>query len=259
MEDIFDIRGKRAWVTGASPGGLGYFHALTLAKEGADVAVSDLASRAEDLVRTKSDLDQVGVNVLSLHVDVSREEDVVRAVGEIENRFGRIDILVNNAGTSIDKPAVEMPLADWNHVVNVNLTGAWLCARTVCRLMRKTNVNGKIINIASTYGRQADVEPSAPYFATKAAIINLTRALAVEWAPYGINVNAIAPGYFPTRMTRFVDENPEVKHRFLSRIILKRPGDPAKDLAGALVFLSSRASDYVTGQTIFVDGGWSAT
>jgi gluconate 5-dehydrogenase len=259
MVDIFDIRDKCAWVTGASHGGLGYYHALTLAKQGANVAVSDLPSRAGDLAKTKIDLEQVGVNVLPLQVDVSSEEEVVRAVGDIEKKFGRIDILVNNAGTSIDKPAVDMPLADWNHVVNVNLTGPWLCARTVCRLMRKMDVKGKIINIASTYGRQADLEPSAPYFAAKAAVINLTRALAVEWAPYGIYVNAIAPGYFPSRMTRFVEENPEVKRRFLSRIILKRAGDPAKDLAGALLYLASEASDYVTGQTIFVDGGWTAT
>jgi NAD(P)-dependent dehydrogenase (short-subunit alcohol dehydrogenase family) len=160
---------------------------------------------------------------------------------------------------SIDKPALEMPLEDWNRVVDVNLTGVWLCSRTACRLMQMKNVRGKIINIASTYGRQADLEPSAPYYATKAAIINLTRALAVEWASHGINVNAIAPGYFPTRMTRIVDENPEIKRRFLSRIILKRAGDPTRDLAGALIFLASNASDYMTGQTIFVDGGWTAT
>lgn len=123
-------------------------------------------------------------------------------------------------------------------------------------MVRKT-IKGRIVNIASVYGLQADVEPSAPYYAAKAAVINLTRALAVEWAPYGIRVNAIGPGYFfPTGMTRLQDE--AVKRRYLARIPLRRPGDPQKDLAGALVFLASGASDYVTGQTIFVDGGWRA-
>jgi gluconate 5-dehydrogenase len=259
MVGLFDIRGKVAWVTGASSGGLGYYHAMTLAEAGADVVVSDLLSRAVDLNVTKTDLQKKNVNVLALHSDVSKEDDVRNVVSTIEKEFGRIDILVNNAAVSADAPSVEMQLIDWNRVLSVNLTGLWLCSRTTCRLMHKKNVKGKIINIASTYGRQADLEPSAPYFATKAAVINLTRALAVEWAGYDINVNAIAPGYFPTRMTRFVDENPEIKRRFMSRIILKRAGDPVKDLAGALIFLASNASDYVTGQTIFVDGGWTAT
>ncbi len=258
MRDIFDINGLCAWVTGASVGGLGRHHALALAKHGANVAISDLSSRAEDLAETEKELVREGANVLALHTDVSNESDVRRAVNDIEKKFGRIDILVNNAGVSVDGPALEMGLEDWNHVVNVNLTGVWLCARTACALMVRKNIKGKIINIASIYGIRADLDPSAPYYATKAAVMNLTRALAIEWAPHGINVNAIGPGYFPSLMTRSVEENPEVKRRFLERIPLKRTGDPAKDLAGALIYLASNASDYVTGQTIFVDGGWTA-
>ena len=258
MKDIFDLRGLCAWVTGAGSGGLGHHHALTLAKHGANVVVSDLASRAEDLTQTEDELESEGVKGLALHVDVSSESDVRRAVDEIEKKFGGIDILVNNAGISVDGPALEMKVEGWNRVLDVNLTGVWLCARTACALMVRKNMKGKVINIASVYGIRADLEPSAPYYATKAAVINLTRALAIEWAPHGINVNAIAPGYFPSRMTRFVDEDPEIKRRFLSRIPLKRPGDPARDLAGALIYLASSASDYVTGQTIFVDGGWTA-
>jgi len=182
---------------------------------------------------------------------------VRNAVTVIEEKFGRIDILVNNAAISAEIPALEIRLEDWNRVIGVNLTGVWLCSRTACQSMVRKKVKGRIVNIASVYGLQADVEPSAPYYATKAAVINLTRALAVEWAPYGIRVNAIGPGYFfPTGMTRFQDE--EVKRRYLARIPLRRPGDPQKDLAGALIFLASSASDYVTGQTIFVDGGWRA-
>jgi len=259
MTDLFDLRGKVAWITGASVGGLGYHHAQTLTEEGVHVAISDLSSRASDLAETESKLRNKHVRVLSLHTDVSKEDDVRRAVADIERELGTINILVNNAGIAIDAPALEMRLEDWNHVLNVNLTGAWLCARTVCELMVRKRVKGKIVNIASTYGLRADMEACAPYYASKAAIINLTRALAIEWAPFGINVNAIAPGYFPTHMTKTVDEDAEVKRRFMSRILLKRAGDPARDLTGALIFLTSSASDYVTGQTIYVDGGWTAT
>jgi NAD(P)-dependent dehydrogenase (short-subunit alcohol dehydrogenase family) len=258
MKGLFDIEGKVAWVTGASAGGLGYYHALTLGEAGANVVVSDLSSRATDLDETKNNLQRRGVKVLALHIDVSKEDEVRNAVSTIEKEFAGIDILVNNAAVSVEEPSLEMQLTDWDRVISVNLTGLWLCSRTACQLMVRKKIKGKIVQIASVSGLQADLEPSAPYYATKAAVINLTRALAVEWAQYGINVNAIAPGYFRTRMNRFVDENPELKHRFMSRIPLKRIGDSAKDLAGALIFLSSSASDYVTGHTIVVDGGWTA-
>ena len=258
MTNLFDLRGKIAWVTGASLGGLGYHHALTLAEEGVHLAVSDLPSRAIELDETERKLKKKNVKVLNLHTDVSKEDDVRNAVIEIERGLGEIDILINNAGVSVDAPALEMRLEDWNHVLDVNLTGVWLCARAVCESMVRKGIKGKIINIASIYGLRADLEPSAPYYATKAAVINLTRALAVEWAPHGVNVNAIAPGYFPSRMTKVVEENPQIKRRFLSRIPLRRAGDPARDLAGALIFLASSSSDYITGQTVFVDGGWTA-
>jgi NAD(P)-dependent dehydrogenase (short-subunit alcohol dehydrogenase family) len=256
MKGLFDIEGKVAWVTGASAGGLGYYHALTLGEAGANVVVSDLSSRATDLDETKNNLQRRGVKVLALHIDVSKEDEVRNAVSTIEKEFAGIDILVNNAAVSVEEPSLEMQLTDWDRVISVNLTGLWLCSRTACQLMVRKKIKGKIVQIASTHGLQvgSDLEPSAPYYATKAAVINLTRALAVEWAPYGINVNAIAPGYFRTRMNRFVDENPELKRRFLSRIPLKRAGDSTKDLAGALIYLSSSASDYVTGHTLVVDG-----
>jgi gluconate 5-dehydrogenase len=221
------------------------------------VIISDLLSRTADLAETKNRLERKNIKALALHADVSREDDVRNAVSSIEKEFGGIDILVNNAGVSDSLPSLELPLEDWNRVLSVNLTGLWLCSRTASQLMVRKNIKGKIVNIASVYGHHADFESSPAYYASKAAVINLTRALAIEWAKYGINVNAIAPGYFPTQMTRFVDRNADIKQRFLSRILLKRAGDPSKDLAGALVFLASTASEYVTGQTIFVDGGWT--
>jgi len=257
MRDLFDLRGKVAWVTGASVGGLGFYHAQTLAEEGANLVITDVSSRSSDLAEAQDKLGTKNVKVQALHADVSKEDDVVNTVDRIEREFGRMDILVNNAAISIDIPALEMRLEDWNRVLNVNLTGVWLCSRAACQLMVRKKVKGKIINIASVYGLQADLDPSAPYYATKAAVINLTRALAVEWAAHGITVNAIGPGYFfPTGLTRSLQE--ETKRRYLARIPLNRVGDPEKDLQGALIFLASNASDYVTGQTIFVDGGWMA-
>ena len=253
MKDIFDLRGLCAWVTGAGSGGLGHHHALTLAKHGANVVVSDLASRAEDLTQTEDELESEGVKGLALHVDVSSESDVQRAVDEIEKKFGGIDILVNNAGISVDGPALEMKVEGWNRVLDVNLTGVWLCARTACALMVRKNMKGKVINIASVYGIRADLEPSAPYYATKAAVINLTRALAIEWAPHGINVNAIAPGWVETDMT--VPYLNEALEKELSRRIPLGSMAKPEQMAGGALYLASPLADYVTGHVLVIDGG----
>jgi NAD(P)-dependent dehydrogenase (short-subunit alcohol dehydrogenase family) len=171
-------------------------------------------------------------------------------------KLGSIEILVNNAGTASMSPSVDMSLEEWKKVIDINLTGVFLCARTAAREMIKKKY-GKIINIASIYGAVGDIFPTAPYYASKGAVINLTRALAIEWAPQKVNVNAIAPGFFPSEMTEtvFRDEN-TMKH-ILSRTPLGRTGEPL-DLKAALTYLASPASNYVTGQTIFVDGGWTA-
>ncbi len=163
---------------------------------------------------------------------------------------------MNNAGIASLSPSVEMTLEEWKKVIDVNLTGVFLCARTAAREMMKRKY-GKIVNIASIYGAVGDIFHAAPYYASKGAVINLTRAFAIEWAPYKINVNAIAPGFFPSEMTEqvFKDEN-AMKH-ILSRTSLGRTGQPL-DLKAALLYLASPASDYMTGQTIFIDGGWTA-
>ena len=262
MSNLFDLHGKVAWVTGASVGGLGYYQALALAEHGAHVALSDLSSRANDLAEAKSNLERKNLRAIALHTDVTNPDDVRDTVTNIDKEFGRIDILVNNAGVTVDVPALEMRLEDWNRVLNVNLTGVWLCSRATAEAMIKRRIKGKIINIASVGGLGVSAFlPSSPYYATKAAVINLTRALAVEWAPYGINVNAIGPGVFhSTGMTRQPKDAMDDAwiSTVISRTPLKRAGDPARDLAGTLVFLASQASDYVTGQTIVVDGGRTA-
>ena len=149
-----------------------------------------------------------------------------------------------------------MSLEEWKKVIDVNLTGVFLCARTAAREMIKKKY-GKIVNIASIYGAVGDIFPTAPYYASKGAVINLTRALAIEWASYKINVNAIAPGFFPSEMTETVFRDEKTLKYILSRTPLGRTGEPL-DLKAALTYLTSPASNYVTGQTLFVDGGWTA-
>jgi len=254
MELCFDIKGQTAIVTGASSG-LGVTFAETLAEWGVNLLIA--ARRYEKLVKVAEDISsKYGVKVVAVKVDVSQEEQVVNMVKTAVEKFGSLEILVNNAGTASLSPSVDMSIEEWKKVIDVNLTGVFLCARTAAREMIKRKY-GKIVNIASIYGAVGDIFPTAPYYASKGAVINLTRALAVEWAPYKINVNAIAPGFFPSEMTESVFKDEKALNHILSRTPLGRTGDPL-DLKAALTYLASPASNYVTGQTLFVDGGWTA-
>lgn len=254
MELCFDIKGQTAIVTGASSG-LGVTFAETLAEWGVNLVIA--ARRYEKLVKVAEDISsKYDVKVVAVKVDVSQEEQVVNMVKTAVEKFGSLEILVNNAGTASLSPSVDMNLEEWKKVIDVNLTGVFLCARTAAREMIKRKY-GKIVNIASIYGAVGDIFPTAPYYASKGAVINLTRALAVEWAPYKINVNAIAPGFFPSEMTESVFKDERALNHILSRTPLGRTGDPL-DLKAALTYLASPASNYVTGQTLFVDGGWTA-
>jgi len=249
----FEILGRTAIVTGASSG-LGVTFAETLAESGVDVVIA--ARRYDKLVEVAKRLERLGRRIIPVQTDVTKEEDVDRMVRTAMENFGRVDILVNNAGAATVSPSIEMSLEEWNRVINVNLTGVFLCARAAAKEMMKRKY-GKIINIASIYGAVGDVFPSAPYYATKGAVINLTRAFAIEWAPYKINVNAIAPGFFPSEMTAPIFKDEKTLGYIVSKTPLGRTGDPM-DLKAALLYLASPASDYVTGQTFFVDGGWTA-
>jgi NAD(P)-dependent dehydrogenase (short-subunit alcohol dehydrogenase family) len=254
MELCFDVRGQTAVVTGASSG-LGVTFAETLAERGVNLVIA--ARRYEKLVKVAEDIsDKHGVKVVPLKTDVSQEDQVIRMVKVAVERFGSVEILVNNAGTASLSPSTDMSVEEWKKVLDINLTGVFLCARTAAREMIKKNY-GKIVNIASIYGAVGDIFPTAPYYASKGAVINLTRALAIEWAPYKVNVNAIAPGFFPSEMTESVFRDEKSLKYILSRTPLGRTGEPL-DLKAALTYLASPASNYVTGQTIFVDGGWTA-
>lgn len=254
MELCFDIRGQTAVVTGASSG-LGATFARTLAERGVNLVIA--ARRYEKLVKVAEELSsEYDVKVIPVKTDVSQEKQVINMVKTALEKLGSLEIIVNNAGIASISPSIDMSLEEWKKVIDVNLTGVFSCARTAAREMIKKKY-GKIVNIASIYGAVGDIFHAAPYYASKGAVINLTRALAIEWAPYKVNVNSIAPGFFPSEMTAGIFQDKEAMKHILSRTPLGRTGEPL-DLKAALIYLASPASNYVTGQTIFVDGGWTA-
>lgn len=250
----FEIKGSSAIVTGASSG-LGATFAEALAESGVNLVVS--ARRMRKLEELSKDLEgRYGVNVVPFRCDVTKEEDVKAMVDKAVEENGSLEIIVNNAGTSALAPSTELPLEEWRKVIEVNLTGVFTCARTAAREMMKKRY-GKVINVASIYGAVGDIFTASPYYASKGGVVNLTRALAVEWAPHGINVNAIAPGFFPSEMTNPIFEDKDTLNYIIGRTPLNRVGNPI-DLKAALIYLASPGSNYVTGQTIYVDGGWTA-
>jgi 2-deoxy-D-gluconate 3-dehydrogenase len=251
--DDFRLDGKVALVTGAARG-LGQGIARGLAEAGADVAALDIVSVAEtgDLVRNEGSRFHA-MNVDLLEADAKLASEVVE---ECVSELGRLDILVNNAGIIRRAPALEFGEDDWEAVVKINLSAAFYLSQAAARHFVEEGRGGRIINTASVLSYEGGmIVPS--YSASKAGIANLTRALANEWAPLGINVNAIAPSYFTTELTSALREDEERSAALLSRLPAGRFGEP-EDLKGAAVFLASDAADYVHGTILPVDGGWLA-
>ena len=251
--DDFRLDGKVALVTGAARG-LGQGIARGLAEAGADVAALDIVSVAEtgDLVRNEGSRFHA-MNVDLLEADAKLASEVVE---ECVSELGRLDILVNNAGIIRRAPALEFGEDDWEAVVKINLSAAFYLSQAAARHFVEEGRGGRIINTASVLSYEGGmIVPS--YSASKAGIANLTRALANEWAPLGINVNAIAPSYFTTELTSALREDEERNAALLSRLPAGRFGEP-EDLKGAAVFLASDAADYVHGTILPVDGGWLA-
>jgi gluconate 5-dehydrogenase len=244
-----------AVVTGAGSG-LGALFAQALAEAGADVVCADLnLAGARDTVGA---IEALGRSALAIEVNVTDEAAVTAMVQTTLDRFGKLDIIVNNAGIGITGPPEEMTLADWQKTIDVNLTGVFLCAREAAKVMIAAGNGGRIINIASILGAVASMPgPATAYAASKGGVVNLTRDLAVHWAQHGILVNAIGPAYFPSAMTGDAFAVPEVVAELDRRTPLGRTG-MLEELKGPIVFLASDASSYVTGQTLFVDGGWTA-
>ncbi|MFQ6133384.1 MAG: glucose 1-dehydrogenase [Armatimonadota bacterium] len=251
--DRFSLRGKCALVTGGGRG-LGRAIAVGLAHAGAAVAV--LGRRQEALDAAVDEIKQMGGEAQALVGDLSEVAAIGQIVGRAREALGGLDILVNNAGTIGRAPALEFSETQWDVVVDLNLKAVFFASQAAARLMVEAGKGGSIINMASLLSEMG--RPTIPsYAASKGGVKQLTKALAVEWAPHGIRVNAIGPGYMETDMTQALRENAELKAWVDGRIPMGRWGAP-EDLQGAAVFLASDASSYVTGQTIYVDGGWLA-
>ncbi len=256
LPELFSLKDKVALVTGGGRG-IGKFIAVGLAEAGAHLV---LGSRKEaKLHATAEELKSFGHQVVCAKCDMAIESDIQILVNTAMETFGQIDILINNAGITWGAPTFEYPQEQWDKIMNVNLRGVWILTQKVGNIM-KNQGGGKIIMVTSIMGLRGAEEESQPavaYNASKGAIITLTKDLAIKWASHQIYVNAIAPGYFATDMMRFLEGNPEAKQAALTRVPLQRMGTE-DDIKGLAVFLASAASDYMTGQTVIVDGGYTA-
>ena len=247
------LDGKVAIVTGGG-GGLGSLAARAFAAAGADVVL--VGRTAEQLRATEDAVRGTGRGAAAIVADVTRSADVNRMVEEAVVAFGRVDILLNNAGVTSPKTALELTDDDWHRIMDTSATGAFYCARAVAPVMMRQR-EGCIISVGSILSARGMAQRTA-YSAAKAAVVNLTRALALELGPHGIRVNAIAPTVIVTDLNReLVRTQPQLYQAVLDRTPLGRLGEP-EDIAGALVFLASPAARFITGQTLFVDGGYTA-
>ena len=249
--ELFRLDGKVAIVTGGSRG-LGFWMAEALAEAGADVVLC--ARKLEPCEKAAKHIQEIGVRSLAVCCDVTDPDAVKALVEKTVLEFGRVDILINNAGFIWEEPAENVTLETWNRTLAVNVTGTFLCSQEAGKQMIKQR-QGKIINIASISGL-ASIDPelsnTVPYSAAKGAIVAFTRDLARKWCPYNITVNAIAPGYFATKMSKYLVEHRQPQ--LMNAIHMKRLGTE-DDIKGVAVFLASDASRYITGQTLAIDGG----
>ena len=251
IENLFNLNGKVAIVTGTSRG-LGKAMAIALAKAGANI----VGVGVSDMSETKEEIQKIGRQFLEIKADLTNTKSVDKIVSETVKKIGGIDILVNNSGTIRREDAINYKEKDWDDILNLNLKILFFLSQKVAKQFMKQETGGKIINIASMLSFQGGIRVPA-YTASKSGVMGLTKALANEWAKYNINVNAIAPGYMATDNTKQIREDEKRSQEILDRIPSGRWGTP-EDLAGAVVFLASKASDYVNGHTLAVDGGWLA-
>ena len=246
------LSGKVALITGGSRG-IGRYIALGLAEAGADIVIA--SRKLPDLEAAAQEISQTGRKVLPITANVRYMEEINNLVSKTLAEFGHIDILVNAAGLNIRMPAVEYTEEQWDFILDANLKGTFFCCQAVGKVMIKQN-KGKIINIGSlTSG--IGLPSITPYAASKGGVLQLTKSLAIEWGKYNINVNCIGPGFHKTDLTQPLFSRPKWTERLLAMIPMDRPGMP-EDLIGTAVFLASDASDYITGQIIYVDGGFLA-
>ena len=246
---MFDLSGKVAIVTGASRG-LGQYFGRALARAGADLVIT--SRNLSSLDKFREEIESMGRKALPVELDVCNYDSIQRMVETAYEEYGKIDILVNNAGCNVRKPALDITWDDWNTVLDTNLRGSFFVAQAVARKMIP-RLYGRIINIGSVtsvFGYAG----ITPYCASRGGVKQMTMSLADEWGRYGITVNCLAPGWFKTEQNKVLYENKKWVEYICDRIPLKRPGQP-DDLDGAIVFLASDESKYITGQIILVDGG----
>ncbi len=254
MNSLFNLTGKVVIVTGASSG-IGVQFAKALAQEGADIAI--VARRLEKLQVIKEEVEGMGRRCLAIKCDVTKEDEIKKAVEQTINKFGKIDILVNNAGVAANAPAEEMTEAQWDQVLDTDLKSLFLFSKNVAPHMIEQQY-GKIINTSSMFGLVGNTAfPVCNYHAAKSGVIGLTKALAAEWAKHNITVNAIGPGFFESEMTEASIHTPQFEGYVKMSCPMQRVGKTG-ELNGALIYLASDASSYTTGQIIAVDGGWTA-
>jgi NAD(P)-dependent dehydrogenase (short-subunit alcohol dehydrogenase family) len=251
INKLFNLDGKVAVITGASQG-IGRDMAKLLGHAGAKVAL--VARNKEKLRALADEMKGEGIDTMFYPCDITKVDHISEMMNEVYNHFGQIDILINNAGINIPKPVDEVTEKDWDTVLDLNLKSAFFCCQAAGKYMKDQN-KGKIINISSQMA-QVGYFNRAAYCSSKGGVMQLTRSLAIEWSSHQINVNSIAPTFIETPMTEKMFDDPNFKSEVLSRIPLGRLAK-SEDLFGALLFLSSSASDMVTGQTLFVDGGWT--
>jgi 2-deoxy-D-gluconate 3-dehydrogenase len=255
MRDPFRLDGAVAVVTGGSRG-IGRAAAEALAAAGARIVIADRDEPAG--AAAEEAMSAAGTPAQAIAVDIAREDQVEALFAEVLRREGRLDVLVNNAGAAIRKPATELPLEDWDKVVAVNMTGTFLCARAAARHMIAAGGGGAIVNVASIMGLSGGgLYPNISYQTTKGAIVNMTRALAVEWAPQDIRVNAVAPTYVRTEFIAPILADPELVQKIEAMTPLRRLAQP-EEVAAAILFLASPAASMITGHTLPVDGGFLA-
>ncbi|MFP4349959.1 MAG: SDR family NAD(P)-dependent oxidoreductase [Desulfococcaceae bacterium] len=254
MKDIFKLNGKIAVVTGGA-GGIGEALALGLAYHGATVVVASRNREAIEAVAQKI-TKETGSEAVAIPVDVTDEQSTADLMNRVKEKYGRIDILVNAMGMNIKHDAFEYPMEDWEKLFNVNVKGTMIACKAAGRIMREQK-SGAIVNLSSVRGIRGYTGGNTGYCATKGAVELITRALALEWAPHGIRVNALGPALVITPGTRHIAENPELAKKYASAVPMGRIGMP-EDMVGAVVFLASEAAGFVSGQTIYVDGGLTA-
>ncbi len=245
------LQGKTAIITGAGTG-IGRGIALEFAKQGARVVV--VGRRMEPLKRVVEDIEKLNAQALAVSCDVSDMTEVQSLMAKVMQAFGTIDILVNNAGVYIPHDALAMTEEEWNTVMSIDLKGVWLCSKAVIPQML-TQGKGKIINVSSIAGI-IGFEQSAAYCAAKGAVINLTREMALDYAPKGIMINGIAPGVIESDMTKPMLDDAKLKQSFIEKTPVGRVGVPS-DIGHCAVYLASDESSFVVGQTLVVDGGWT--